>query len=268
MTQGSGNRRGDLIRLDYAALRATPVATDPFPHVVVPNFVPPDRAALGAGRHAAAEQARILPGRSGQRRPGRRRADRGAWRAPNCATAIAEKFGLDLADAPTMLTVRGWTTSATGISTPTAPPSASRCCCISTRIRDAFARHEGCLRLLRGPNDLEDYAVEVPPVNGTLLVFPNGPNVWHGHKTFEGQRYSMQLNYMTTDGKARSELRRHRWSAFVKRLTRRRRSGMRRLMNCISERRNEVPQKGRVAIHPHCSHPRIHVTAPSVTAGS
>ena len=35
-----------MIELDYAALRATPVATDPFPHVVVPNFVPP--AALRA----------------------------------------------------------------------------------------------------------------------------------------------------------------------------------------------------------------------------
>ena len=55
---------------------------------------------------------------------------------------------------------------------------------------DAWAQHEGCLRLLRGPDDLEDYAVEVPPVNGTLLVFPNGPTAWHGHKRFTGQRYS------------------------------------------------------------------------------
>ena len=31
-----------MIELDYAALRATPVAADPFPHVVVPNFVPPE----------------------------------------------------------------------------------------------------------------------------------------------------------------------------------------------------------------------------------
>ena len=73
--------------------------------------------------------------------------------------------------------------------------------------------------LLRGPTDLEDFAVEVPPVNGTLLVFPNGPTTWHGHRRFVGQRYSVQLNYMTTDDKARSELRRHRISAFVKRLT-------------------------------------------------
>jgi SM-20-related protein len=83
-----------------------------------------------------------------------------------------------------------------------------------------WSAHEGCLRLLRGPNDLENFVAEVPPVNGTLLVFPNGPTAWHGHKRFTGQRYSVQLNYMTTDAKARSELRRHRISAFLKRLSR------------------------------------------------
>ena len=82
-----------------------------------------------------------------------------------------------------------------------------------------WARQDGCLRLLRGPGDLEDYAIEVPPVNGTLLVFPNGPTTWHGHKQFVGKRYVVQLNYMTTDDKARHEMRRHRVSAFLKRLT-------------------------------------------------
>ena len=30
-----------VIDLDLPALRATPVEPDPFPHLVVPNFVPP-----------------------------------------------------------------------------------------------------------------------------------------------------------------------------------------------------------------------------------
>jgi len=51
-------------------------------------------------------------------------------------------------------------------------------------------------------------------------LIKNRPAAWHGHKRFTGQRYSVQLNYMTTDAKARSELRRHRISAFMKRLTR------------------------------------------------
>ena len=35
-----------MIELDFAALRATPAASEPFPHVVIPNFVPPDSLAL------------------------------------------------------------------------------------------------------------------------------------------------------------------------------------------------------------------------------
>ena len=84
---------------------------------------------------------------------------------------------------------------------------------------DSFSRQEGCLRLLNNPDDLENYAVEVPPTRGTLLVFPNGPTTWHGHRQFVGPRHSVQLNYMTNDTKARTELRRHRLSAWVKRLT-------------------------------------------------
>ncbi len=30
-----------MIELDYAKLISTPVATEPFPHVMVPDFVPP-----------------------------------------------------------------------------------------------------------------------------------------------------------------------------------------------------------------------------------
>lgn len=206
-----------MIRLDYAALRATPVATDPFPHVVVKHFVPavPLRAVLAdlppMGQRGSFPASAIHAGPAAA-------ALMEAMEGPELRAEIAAKFDLDLGNAPTMLTVRGWTNERDG-----------RIHCDSTAKRvtvllylnpddGTYARHEGCLRLLRGPDDLEDYAVEVPPVDGTLLVFPNGPTTWHGHKTFHGQRYSMQLNYMTTDQKARSELRRHRLSAFMKRL--------------------------------------------------
>ena len=139
---------------------------------------------------------------------------------PTLRQAIETLFGLDLHDAPTMVTLRGWTSERDG---------RIHCDSLAKRVTvllylnpetEAWARQEGCLRLLRGPNDLEDYAVEVPPVNGTLLVFPNGSNTWHGHKKFFGQRYVVQLNYMTADSAARAELRRHRISALLKRLTR------------------------------------------------
>jgi hypothetical protein len=71
---------------------------------------------------------------------------------------------------------------------------------------------------LRDGENLENYAVEVPPVDGALLVFPNGPTTWHGHKQFVGQRYVVQMNYMTTSTKAKAEMRRHHVSAFFKRI--------------------------------------------------
>jgi hypothetical protein len=139
---------------------------------------------------------------------------------PRLRQAIGERFGLDLDDAPTMVTLRGWTNDRDGYIHRDSTAKRVTVLLYLNPATDAWAQHEGCLRLLRGPDDLADYAVEVPPVNGTLLVFPNGPAAWHGHKRFTGQRFSVQLNYMTTDAKARSELRRHRISAFVKRLTR------------------------------------------------
>jgi SM-20-related protein len=131
---------------------------------------------------------------------------------------VAAKFGLDLQDSQTMLTIRGRTREKDGqIHT----DSAAKLVTILLYLNPAsteWAGQDGCLRLLRSPTDLENYAVEVPPVDGTLLVFPNGPTTWHGHKSFVGRRYAIQLNYMANDSKARYELRRHRLSAVVKRL--------------------------------------------------
>jgi SM-20-related protein len=206
-----------MFPLDYERLHATPVATDPFPHLVVERFVPAaalptvcadlpvmaKRGSFPIASLALGAQARALMAE---------------LEGPRFREAIAERLGLDLREAPTMVTLRGQSTDRDG-----------QIHCDSTAKRvtvllylnpetAAWGQHEGCLRLLRS-RDLEDFAVEVPPVNGTLLVFPNSANAWHGHKTFIGPRYVVQLNYMTNDAAARSELRRHRLSAFVKRLT-------------------------------------------------
>jgi len=207
-----------MIALDFQKFSETAVAADPFTHLVVPRFVPPDglREVLAAlpplRRRGSFPPDSVRLGLAARELVRQLEGER-------LRELIAARFGLDLSGAPTMLTLRGWTSERDG-----------RIHCDSTAKRvtallylnpetEAFGRQEGCLRLLRGPNDLEDYVVEVPPVNGTLLVFPNGASAWHGHRRFVGRRYSMQLKYMTTDDKARSDLRRHRLSAFVKRLT-------------------------------------------------
>jgi hypothetical protein len=208
-----------MIDLDYSGLAATPVATDPFPHIVVPGFVPPtsldavlaDLPPLGKRGSFPVDAVRLGPNAS---------ALMHAMAGPALRGEIERLFMMDLRDSPTMVTLRGWTSDRDGRIHRDSLAKRVTVLLYLNRETEAWSRQEGCLRLLRGPNDLEDFAVEVPPVNGTLLVFPNGPTSWHGHRQFVGPRYSVQLNYMTTDDKARSEMRRHRISAFMKRLTR------------------------------------------------
>jgi hypothetical protein len=139
--------------------------------------------------------------------------------SPALRAVIADKLALDLSDAPTMLTVRTYCRDKDGqIHTDSAAKRVTILLYLNPD-QEAFQRQEGCLRLLRAPDDLENFEIEVPPTNGNLLVFPNGPTTWHGHRTYVGPRFSVQLNYMTNDSKARSELRRHRLSALFKRVS-------------------------------------------------
>jgi hypothetical protein len=209
----SGGMSAEL--LDLPALQAAPVAEQPFRHILVPNFVPPAALArVHAGLPRRQRGGSFPPGalRLGQDAASLMRAMEGS----DLRAIIAAKLGMALDDAPSMLTVRLYCREKDGqIHTDSAAKRVTVLLYLNPD-QQAFDQQEGCLRLLRGAHDLEDYAVEVPPTNGTLLVFPNGPTTWHGHRRYVGQRFSLQLNYMTNDAKARSELRRHRLSALIK----------------------------------------------------
>lgn len=211
--------RLDFTLLDFTRLRDAPVMGDPFTHVLLPRFVLPEKlpevvAALPAMRGRGSFPIHGL--RLGEAA----RALVAELEGPQLRMILAEKFNLDLAGAPLMTTLRGHSGEKDGqIHTDSTAKRVTILLYLNPS-GGGWASQQGCLRLLRGPDDLEDYAVEVPPVDGTLLVFPNGPNTFHGHKTFVGQRYVIQMNYMTTSAKAMAELRRHHVSAFFKRLTR------------------------------------------------
>ncbi len=206
--------------LDFEALRAAPLAADPFAHIVLPRFVKPEalpavfaalppmkgRGSFPIGALKLGEAARgAIAGLEGEE-----------FRA-----IIAEKFGLDLAGAPLMTTLRGNSGAQDGqIHTDSTAKRVTILLYLNPASGAAWSRQEGCLRLLRNGTELENYAAEIPPVDGTLLVFPNSPTAFHGHKQFIGQRYVVQMNYMTTSTKAKAEMRRHHLSAFIKRLTR------------------------------------------------
>ena len=204
--------------LDYAALEAAPLTHEPFPHVVVRDFVPPSALArVYAGLPRMTRGGSFPP--EALRMGEDARAMMEELEGPRLRQAIAAKLGMDLAEAPTMLTARLYTREKDGqIHTDSSAKRVTVLLYLNPE-QEAFDKQEGCLRLLRSPDDLEDFAVEIPPTRGTLLIFPNGPTTWHGHRTYVGPRHSVQLNYMTNDASARSELRRHKLSALVKRFS-------------------------------------------------
>jgi hypothetical protein len=211
--------RADI--LDFDKLKATAVSTDPFAHILVPAFVKPDRLREVVSDLPDMKARGSFPIEAVKLGPAAKSLFT-SLQGEEFRAVIAEKFNLDLTGAPVMSTLRGNSGEKDGqIHTDS---SAKRVTILlylnpsDPTAEKAWTSQSGALRLLRDGENLENYAVEVPPVDGALLVFPNGPTTWHGHKQFVGQRYVVQMNYMTTSTKAKAEMRRHHVSAFFKRI--------------------------------------------------
>jgi SM-20-related protein len=198
--------------LDLDRLRAAPLEHDPFDFVVVEGFVraqalPAIIADFPSVRGAGSFPIEIL--------------DYGTAFAglvedligSALTQEVAEKFAVDLAGRPTMLTVRGFGDTKDGrIHT----DSASKLITLLLYLNPVWEPREGRLRLLRGPDDIGDCAREVAPLAGTMLAFRRSTRSFHGHYPHVGERRSLQLNWVTDLRVVRRELTRHRWSARLK----------------------------------------------------
>ncbi|HTZ35523.1 MAG TPA: 2OG-Fe(II) oxygenase [Stellaceae bacterium] len=200
--------------LDFARLRDTPLCRDPFDFVVVEDFLRRDSlpAALAA-----------FPAITGHGSYPLSTLSSGAGFGPLAAElegaemrrAIEEKFGIDLAGRPTMITLRGYSDGKDGgIHT----DSATKLITVLIYMNPEWHEAAGRLRLLRGPDDLEDFAAEVPPLAGTMVAFRRSAVSFHGHRAHVGQRRSIQLNWVSDAAVVRRELARHVWSARAKAL--------------------------------------------------
>jgi SM-20-related protein len=133
-----------------------------------------------------------------------------ALTGPELRRAIEEKFAINLADRPTMVTVRGKGDGKDGrIHT----DSATKIITLLLYMNPVWDAAGGRLRLLRRADDLDDFALEVMPVAGTMLAFRRSDKSFHGHLPHRGERRVLQLNWVTEGEVVRREIARHRWSA-------------------------------------------------------
>src|SRR5690349_336133 len=201
--------------IDLEAFEAAPVAREPFAFAMVPHFVRPEAMAAINADYPLVTHPGSFPLPTLQFGPAFA-ALINAIQGPEFTRAVERKLGVDLSGRPTMVTARGVSAARDGqIHT----DSRTKLITVLIYMNNSWEAKTGRLRLLRGPDNLDDVIAEVPPDEGTLLIFRNDINAWHGFHPFEGPRRVIQLNWVTDMGVVKREQTRHRISAFFKRLT-------------------------------------------------
>ena len=194
---------------------AEPLNTSPYEYVVINDFLTSD--ALSAAQADYPE----VPGPGSH--PSSVLSIHGNFaklvaelQGPAFQEAVEKKFDIDLTDCPTMYTVRGFCRSRDGkIHT----DSKTKIITVLLYMNEAdWPSEGGKLRVLNNGTDLEDYAAEIEPKGGTLLVFKRSDNSWHGHHSFEGKRRAIQLNWVTEASVVKREQSRHGFSSKIKKL--------------------------------------------------
>lgn len=202
--------------LDLEAFRATPLVSDPFDHLIVPGFVKADALSDINRDFPPLQKPGSFPAHTLSYGP----AFAGLlseMQGTTMADAFVEKFGDGIVGKPTMVTVRGWCRPTDG---KIHIDSKDKVVTVLLYLNEDWSDDGGRLRLLRDSGDLENFAAEVPPIAGTLVAFRCAPNAWHGHKSFSGQRRTIQLNWVSGQMYVRREQIRHSVSAFFKQFRR------------------------------------------------
>jgi hypothetical protein len=201
-----------IIKLD--ALREAPLINDPFPYLVIENFLRPEYADDVTKDFPDIKSRGSFP--ITQLKSGdafQRLVEE--LNSPALKEEIEDKFEIDLAERSTLITVRGKAGARDGrIHTDTK----SKFLTMLLYLNPVWDAEGGWLRILKSSKDLEDYVVEIPPTFGTCLLFKVTDNCWHGHKSFEGTRRVLQLNYVRDESALNRHLFRHNMSAKLKSL--------------------------------------------------
>ncbi|MBI1216271.1 MAG: 2OG-Fe(II) oxygenase [Alphaproteobacteria bacterium] len=199
--------------LDIAAFRHAPLKTKPYDYLVLPGFIRPEWQERMLACYPEVKQGGSFP-LSTVPHSDEFHSLIDALNGDEFRKAVEEKFSLDLSGRPTTFTVRGRCRKRDGkVHT----DSVSKIITVLLYMNPAWENGGGRLRVLNSEN-LEDYAEEIPPMVGSLLVFRRADNSFHGHHSFDGKRQVIQMNWVTDQDKADYAITRHSWTSVLKKM--------------------------------------------------
>jgi hypothetical protein len=204
-----------MAHLNLDKLRSAKIETSPYLYTIVPGFISPDMVKRINATYPKIDKGGSFPVDMLEESMAIKEVI-DELDGPAFEKVIEDKFGVDLDNRPKMYSLRGYTRAKDGqIHT----DSKDKIITVLLYLNDNWQQPGGRLRILKNGHDVDDFVAEVAPDNGTLLVFKRSDNSWHGHHPFEGQRRSLQMNWMTTEGTKGWHKFRHTISAAVKKLT-------------------------------------------------
>lgn len=115
---------------------------------------------------------------------------------PEFREILTEKFGVDVMEHPMMITLRGFSRQKDGRIH---SDSKSKLLTILIYLNESWEHETGRLRILNNQYDMNDYVAEINSGPGSLVAFKVTENGWHGYIPYEGQRQSIQINFLTSD---------------------------------------------------------------------
>lgn len=202
--------------INYEALEAAKVDLDPYPHFVVPNFLSAETVKKVIRDFPRLDMAGLFLPEAALYGPVFERLLT-EMKSVGLRDIVGHKLGVDLDGRPPLVTLRSCCQAQDG---QIHSDSKFKLATLLLYLNEPWAPKGGRLRVLRGPNDMNDYAAEVPPEGGTLFAFKVQENSWHGHEPFIGPRRYVMLNYCRDIDVLRREESRHRLSGNVKKLKR------------------------------------------------
>ncbi len=200
--------------INFAALDAADLQRDPFDYLIVPNFITPEVVAavnldyppITSPANFKLEELDYGPAFAAL-------ADEFA--GPQLTRHMAAKFGIDLPFDSTSITVRKFCEQTDGHIH---VDHRTKIISMLVYFNETWDADGGQFRVLRSPDEIEDYAAEVAPLAGTMVAFRRTNKSYHGHRRYVGDRRMVQVAWVREGTLTRHEKRFNRLTKPVRRL--------------------------------------------------
>lgn len=182
-----------ILKLD--ALKNAEVASTPYPYFVVENALADSEVQTVIQDFPKIEQGGSFNIEDVEIKPNFDRFLK-SLDTPEFRQILTDKFDVNVMEHPMMITLRGYSRQKDGRIH---SDSKSKLLTVLIYLNESWDAPNGRLRILNDDKDINNYVTEINAGPGSLVAFKVTENGWHGYIPYEGQRQSIQINFLTSE---------------------------------------------------------------------